>query len=163
MRFILKKKSESNNLGKSAKNTLWQAFDKANLKLQHRCANWLERKTSHFTPLHWMAILFCFILVAGSCSIYLMVKSITGDSDKNISVTPIVKPTNLAPLKKPTELNTILSKTEFEKMIRFRSYIESMERDSATKATYDSIVAYRPGLLDSLRLIEHYYQLQLKK
>ncbi|STO10824.1 hypothetical protein [Flavobacterium hibernum] len=163
MKFTFKRNSEKNNVMERAKNNLWQKFEQANLRLQYKCAHWLELKTTHFTRLNWIVILFTFIVFTGGGSIYLIVKSFSGNPTKNITVIPITKPANVIPLKeKPLELSTIISKTEFEKITSFRKYMDSLGRSPTGKKTYDSIVSDRPGLLDSLTIIENYYYSHLK-
>ncbi|MEA9414272.1 hypothetical protein [Flavobacterium sp. PL02] len=164
MKFNFKRNSKKNPTIEDIKSNLWQRFDEANLRLQHKCANWLERKTSHFSRLNWIIILFCFTIGTGACSIYLIVNSITGDAIKNVSVTPINKPTNAVAFEHETmKVNPVISTTEFENIILLRRHIDSLGRSPTGKKTYDSIVRFRPGLLDSLQLVEQYYQSQLKK
>lgn len=163
MKLTFKRRSKKTEVMETAKNNLWQKFDQANLRLQYKCANWLERKTAHFSRLNWIVLLLCFTLFTGSCSIYLIVNSFSGNKAGNIIVTQITKPTNLTPLKeKPIQINTIISKTEFEKITSFRKYMDSLTLSSTGKKTYDSIVSDRPGILDSLTIIENYYYLHLK-
>lgn len=163
MKFIYKGISKKNEIIQTAKNNLWQKFEKANLQLQYKCTNWLESKTAHFTRLNWIVILLCFTLFAASGCIYLIVNSFSGNKTKNITVIPITKPTNLVPLKeKPLEPSIITSTTEFEKITGFRKYMDNLGRSATGKKTYDSIARGRPGLLDSLTLIENYYYSHLK-
>ncbi|CAA9195811.1 hypothetical protein [Flavobacterium collinsii] len=163
MKFIFKRNSKKSDVVTAIKNSLWQRFEQANLRLQHKCANWLERKTAHFSRLNWIVILFTFIVFTGGCSIYLIVNSFSGNKTKNITVIPITKPTNSIPLKeKDIELHTIISKTEFEKITRFRKYMDSLSRSPTGKKVHDSIVQYRPGLMDSLTVLENYYYSHFK-
>jgi hypothetical protein len=141
MRFYFRKNNTRNDVIESIKSSLWQKFEQANLRLQDKCAQWLERKTSHFSRLNWIVVLFSFIVVTGGCSIYLIVASFSGNTTKNITVTPISKSTNLVPLKEEdTLLNPIISKTELEKIIRFRRYMDSLGRSPTGKKMHDSIV-----------------------
>ncbi|MEO7978882.1 hypothetical protein [Flavobacterium sp.] len=158
MKFTLKRNSKSRDVRTETKDSLWQRFEQANLRLQHKCAQWLEQKTAHFSRLHWIVVLFTFIVFTGGCSIYLIVTSFSGNTTKNITVIPITKPTSSLSVKKnDIELNTIISKVELEKIIRFRRYVDSLGRSPTGKKTHDSIVQYRPGLLDSLAILENYY------
>ena len=158
MKFSFRKNNRKNDAIENIKNSLWQKFDEANIKLQYKCAQWLERKTSHFSRLNWIVILFSFIALTGGCSIYLIASSFSGNTTKNITVIPITKPTNLVLLKeKDIELNAIISKKEFEKIIHFRKYMDSLGRSPTGKKKHDCIVSHRPGLLDSLVLLENYY------
>lgn len=163
MKFTFKRNSQKSDVLERAKNNLWQKFEQANLGLQYKCAHWLERKTAHFSRLNWIVILFAFIVFTGGCSIYLIVNSFSGKPTKNITVISITKPANAIPLKeKPLELNEVISKKEFEKITSFRKYMDSLSRSPTGKKTYDSIVSDRPGLLDSLTIIENYYYSHLK-
>jgi hypothetical protein len=160
MKFFFKRK---NNAITGTTNSIWHKFEQANLRLQLTCAQWLERKTAHFSRLHWIVVLFTFIVFTGSCSIYLIVKSFSGNTTKNITVIPITKPTNSVSLKeKPIELHTISSKAELVKIIRFRRYMDSLGRSPTGKKTHDSIEQHRPGLLDSLTILENYYYSHFK-
>ena len=160
MKFTFKRK---NNAITGKGNSIWQKFEQANCRLQHTCAKWLERKTSHFSRLNWIVILFSFIVFTGGCSIYLIATSFSGNTTQNLIVIPITKPTNSVPVKeKDIELNSIINKVEFEKIIRFRRYMDSLGRSPTGKKTHDSIVLYRPGLLDSLTIIENHYYSHLK-
>lgn len=163
MRFSFRKNNRKNDAIESIKSSLWQKFEQANLRLQHKCAQWLERKTSHFSRLNWIVILFLFIVFTGGCSIYVIVTSFSGNTTKNLIVIPITKPTNSVPEKeKAMPFNSVISKAEFEKIIRFRRYMDSLGRSPTGKKTHDSIVLYRPGLLDSLTIIENHYYSHLK-
>lgn len=163
MKLFFKRNSKKSDVLATAKNNLWQKFDQANLRLQHKCAQWLERKTAHFSRLNWIVVLFTFIVFTGGCSIYLIVTSFSGNTTKKITVIPITKPTSSVSLKeKPLELNRIISETEFEKITSFRRYMDSLGRSPTGKKTHDSIVLNRPGLLDSLTIIENYYYSHLK-
>lgn len=58
---------------------------------------------------------------------------------------------------------SIVAKEEYEKIQRFRQYMDSLERSPSGKKLYNSILINRPGLLDSIILIENIYQSQIKK
>ena len=164
MKFTFKKNTKNcPTEADSFKSSLLQRFDEANLRLQYKCANWLERKTAHLSRESWIIILFCFTVLTSGCSIYLIMNSFSGNTTKSIAVTPITKPTNSVPLEeKPIQLNAIINTTEFEKIVRFRRYMDSLGRSPTGKKLHDSIVHYRPGLLDSISIVEHYYHSQFK-
>jgi hypothetical protein len=164
MKLFFKRNSKKSDVLATAKNNLWQKFDQANLRLQYKCANWLERKTAHFSRLNWIVVLFIFIVFTGGCSIYLIVTSFCENTTKKITVIPITKPMSSVSLKeKPIEFDTSISKVELEKITSFRKYMDSLGRSPTGKKTRDSIVQHRPGLLDSLVMLENYYYSHLKK
>ncbi|MBG6061561.1 hypothetical protein IWX83_001347 [Flavobacterium sp. CG_9.1] len=164
MKFTIKKNSKNSPAeADSFRSSLLQRFDEANLRLQYKCANWLERKTAHLSRKSWIIILFYFTVFTGGCSIYLIVNSLSGNTTKSITVAPITKPTNVVPFKeKSIQLNVAISKTEFEKIVRFRRYMDSLGRSPTGKKLYDSILHYRPGILDSITIVEQYYHSQFK-
>lgn len=164
MKFTFKKNNKNCPAeADSFKSSLLQRFDEANLRLQYKCAHWLERKTAHLSCKSWIIILFCFTVFTGGCSIYLIVNSFSGNTTKSITITPITRPTNTGTFEeKPIQLNAIINTTEFEKIVRFRRYMDSLGRSPTGKKLHDSILHYRPGLLDSITIVEHYYHSQFK-
>lgn len=134
------------------------------LRLQNGWAQWMGRRTQHLTPKRMFLLLLTFTTLSGGYSIYLIGQSFSGNQPIAFSITPIKKlgyfqQTGDAAPKK----GMIISKTEFQRIIRFRGYMDSLTRSPAGKATYDSILLYRPGLPDSILLIEKIYQSQTKK
>lgn len=164
MKFNLKKNSKNSPAETdSFRSSLLHRFDEANLRLQLKCANWLERKTAHVSRKSWIIILFSYIVFTGGFSIYLIANSFSGNKTKSITITPITRPTNAVPFKeKSIQLNVAINTTEFEKIVRFHRYMDSLSRSPTGKKRHDSIVHYRPGLLDSIAIIEQYYHSQFK-
>jgi predicted PurR-regulated permease PerM len=164
MKFIFKKNSkECPAQGYSSTANLLERFDDANLRLQYRCAKWLERKTAHLSRKSWIVILFCFTIFTGGCSIYIIVNSFSANTTKSITITPITKTTSTVPFENKTiQQNAIITKVEFEKIVRFREYIDSLGRSPTGEKLHDSILKYRQGLLDSLTIVENYYHSQFK-
>jgi hypothetical protein len=165
MKFIFKKNNKNSPAeGNDLRENLLKRFDEANLRLQYRCANWLERKTAHLSRRSWIVILFCFTILTSGCSIYLIVNSFSTNTTESITITRISKPTNEVPFENETiQQNATISKIEFERIVRFWKYMDSLGRSPSGKKLYDSIVQYRPGLIDSLAIVEHYYHSQFKK
>ncbi|WP_432221790.1 hypothetical protein ACRASX_14830 [Flavobacterium sp. TMP13] len=52
---------------------------------------------------------------------------------------------------------------ELKRILKFSTYLDSIKNYSEQVTLYDSIKIHRPGLLDSLLIIENKYQLNLKK
>jgi len=154
MRFYLRINNRKNDVIEGIKSTLWQKFDQANLRLQYTCAQWLERKTAHFSRLNWIVVLFTFIVFTGSCSIYLIVTSFSENTTKNITVIPITKPTNSIPLiENDIELNTIISKVELEKITLFRRYMDSLGRSLTGKK---SMIVLHNTVQDFLTVLQYW-------
>jgi hypothetical protein len=157
-----------NNIKVSAKTdrfkgNLLQKFDEANLRLQYKCAHWLENKTAHLSRKSWIVILICFTLFTSGYSIYVIIASFSQSKTNTITVMPIAKITNAKePVGKMVKTNASISKMEYERIVRFRRYMDSLGRSPTGKKTQDSIMQYRPGLLDSITVVENQYHSQFK-
>ena len=134
------------------------------LRMQTGWSLWMGRRTQHLSRKTLRLLLLAFIASAGGYSMYLIGQSFSGDLANAISITPIKKPGHILQTGEATTLpDMIVSKTDYQGIIRFRGYMDSLTRSPAGKATYDSIILSRPGLLDSIRFIEEIYQSQTKK
>jgi len=58
-------------------------------------------------------------------------------------------------------LPTIHAK-DMEQIVLFKNYLDSLRRDSHGRYFYDSLRRHRPGLLDSLTLMQSYYHSNVK-
>lgn len=131
-------------------------------RLQGGWATWMMRRTENFSRRTWVVALILFVLSGSTYSTYLAVSAFTGKKANAITITPIKK------LKHATETGEThieaaeLSEAEYTRIKRFRVYMDSLARSPSGKILYDSIISQRPGLMDSVRFIENYYQ-QLKE
>ncbi|TDE52682.1 hypothetical protein [Flavobacterium sp. GT3P67] len=143
---------------------LLQQFDEANLRLQYRFAHWLERKTVTWSRKSWILILILFTILTSGSSVYVVIKSLSQSEVKAIRVIPITKLVNSRQADSKRDLlKGSISSSEFEKIVRFRRYLDSLLRSPTGQKIKDSVIQYRPGLLDSLTIVEKYYQSQFKK
>lgn len=165
MRYKFKNGITQDSAGKDRiKSKLLQQFEEANLRLQYKCAHWLERKTAHWSRGSWTLILIVFTLGTSAYSIYVMVNSFSEPGVSSIPIAPIVKTTNAIQISKAmNHLKVAVSKGEYEKTVRFRRYMDSLGRSPTGKKIKDSINQNRSGLLDSLTIVEKYYHSQFKK
>jgi hypothetical protein len=134
------------------------------LRLQTGWALWMGRRTERLSRKTLFLLLLTFTALAGGYCIYLIGQSFMGNQANAISITPIRKPGHVLQAGDvASQPDMIVSKTDYQGIIRFRGYMDSLTRSPAGKAAYDSIVLSRPGLLDSIRFIEEIYQSQTKK
>ena len=165
MAFLFRKKNKIEPAGpdETHDRILRQMVD-ACLLLQARWARWMGRRTEHLSRKTLLLLLLVFIFIAGGYSIYLIGQSFSGNQTNTFSVTPIKKPGHILQTgDAASQQDIIISKTDYQRIIRFRGYMDSLARSPAGKAVYDSILLTRPGLPDSIRLIEKIYQSQTKK
>jgi len=134
------------------------------LRMQTGWSRWMGRKTEHLSRRTLLLLLLAFIALAGGYSICLIGQSFSGNQASAFSVTSIKMPGRVMQTgEAASQPEMIISKTDYQRIIRFRGYMDSLTRSPAGKAVYDSILLSRPGLPDSIRLIEKIHQSQIKK
>lgn len=121
----------------------------------------MEKRTESFSRGNWTLLLILFVLLTGGYSTYLLVSSFTEKAGKAFTITPIRKPGHLTETGDAKADALPVSETEYRRIHKFRMYMDSLARSPSGKAIYDSITFRRPGLMDSVRYIDNYYQ-QLK-
>lgn len=133
------------------------------IRQQQRWAAFMQRQMECLSGRGKLIALFLFCLVAGSLSIYLIVSSLSGKSSASVSVSRIKAPLHTG---KTGDENTrsaiVITKQEYQRIERFRHYMDSLARSPSGKPLYDSILKQRPGLMDSVAFIENLYQSQTK-
>ena len=142
---------------------LLRQLEEANLRLQHKFAHWMERKTAHLSRKSWIVILICFTVLTSGYNIYLMIGNFSDTAINVEPITTIVKSTNGRQAAEKDKIKVLVSEAEFKKIDDFRRYIESLRHSPAGKKIQDSIMRYHSGLLDSLTIVEKYYHSQFKK
>ena len=130
---------------------LWQ--------LQRRWAQFMSRLEARlpFRKQKWMVILFALCL--SSYSFYLIIDSFTGQHRSPFTVQSIRRPayvTQPGPEERFTDVK--ISVQEQSKINRFIRYMDSLQHSVTGKATYDSIVRTRPGLMDSIQQLQKLFQ-----
>ena len=165
MAFLFRKRenTETTETSKSNDRILKQMVNTC-LRLQNGWAQWMVRRTQHLSRKTLLLLLLTFTALAGGYSIYLIWQSFSGNQANAFSVTSIKKPGHVLQTgDAASQPDMIVSKADYQGIIRFRGYMDSLTRSPTGKATYDSIILNRPGLLDSIRVIEEIYQSQTKK
>lgn len=161
--FRKRKKTETTKTDESNDKILTQIVNTC-LRMQNGWAQWMGRRTQYLSRKSLLLLLLTFTALSGGYSIYLIGQSFSGDQANTFSVTPIRKPGHVLQTgESASQPDMIVSKTDYQGIIRFRGYMDSLTRSPAGKAAYDSIVLSRPGLPDSIRFIEKIYQSQIKK
>jgi len=165
MAFLFRKKNKTEASGPDQiHDRVLRQMVNACLRLQTGWALWMGRRTERLSRRKLLLLLLAFIALAGGYSICLIGQSFSGNQANAFSVTPIKRPEHVLKMVDATsQKEMIVSKTDYQRIIRFRGYMDSLTRSPAGKAVYDSIVLSRPGLPDSIRLIEKIYQSQIKK
>ena len=127
--------------------------------LQKAWVQWMSNQTKSISKRAvTIALVFFVSLTSGYC-IYLGVHAISGESKGNVfTVTSIKRPRHLTESGAIASPLTPVSKQDYRRIQKFRLYMDSLARSPTGKKLYDSIIAIRPGLMDSVRYIEKEYQ-----
>lgn len=165
MKFLFKgnqKTTEKNPFVKE--NSLIIYLKKGCLVLQKEWAVWMTRQSTKLSVKNQLLVFGLFIACSVGYSVYLISMTFSDLVPNKITVTQIINPINTFQTNDATiPKSSIVSKVELDKIIRFRTYMDSLARRTSGRKIYDSIVKNRPGLLDSLAVVEKYYQSNFKK
>ncbi len=127
--------------------------------LQKAWAQWMSNRTKSISKRAVTIVLIFFISLTSGYCIYLGVHAITGKSKDNaFTVTPIKRPRHLTESGAIASPLPPISKQDYRRIQKFRWYMDSLARSPTGRKLYDSIIAARPGLMDSVRYIEKEYQ-----
>lgn len=129
--------------------------------MQRIWADMMAKHTAGFSRKTWVMSLVLFMLLGSGCSIYLIVNALYVKSGKAVSISRIKKPGHVAETGEAGNRTTPSPGKEYERVRQFKAYMDSLARSPSGSIIYDSITRSRPGLMDSVRFIEIYYQ-QLK-
>jgi hypothetical protein len=143
-------------------NAIFKGMQAGYKHLQGGWAKWMMKRTEKFSRRTWIVLLILFVLSTSTYSVYLAVSAITEKDGILITVTPIKKPRYTTEMGETDKEAAEVSEAQYRRIKRFRVYMDSLARSPSGKILYDSITRHRPGLMDSVRFIENYFQ-QLKQ
>lgn len=144
------------------RNLLKEKMNKQIHVMQSAWAQWMLRRTRNIPAKRMRLILIVFVMGIGSYCAWLTYAGINGKSGSFFSVTPIKKPAHATVTDDRYKVLPGIAYVEYQRIHRFRIYMDSLARSATGKNRYDSIIRHRPGLMDSIGFIENYYE-QLKK
>ncbi|MFC0773325.1 hypothetical protein [Terrimonas alba] len=110
-------------------------------------------------------LLLLFCLFGGGSSIYLIANAVFHKDNKPaIHIEPVQVPTYYDQTgAESSNVLPYMDKQDYEQATAFRRYMDSLHNDKNGKYIYDSIMFSRPGLMDSVKLLEEIYQSQFNK
>jgi len=159
-----KRKTQSSVKVNVAQERLANNIVSACIRFQQRWANFMQCHTERLSRNGKLIILSLFCVTAGSVSIYLIASSVTSHKASSFTVIHLKRtPYAVTAGDENTKALVIVSKAEYERIQRFRFYMDSLARSPSGKKVHDIIPIQRPGLMDSVLLIEKIYQSQYKK
>lgn len=138
---------------------VWQKINAAIAVRQRKWADLLQRKTRGYSRRTLTLLLILFCLVFGGSSVYTIWQTLHS-KDTKLPIYPITVPQHIG-----NTLDDSLRKKdnwtgspEYARIQRFKNYMDTLSKSRTGKATYDSILKARPGLMDSIRMIEKIFQ-----
>jgi hypothetical protein len=144
-------------------NAIFKGMQAGYKHLQGGWAKWMMKRTEKFSHRTWIVLLIFFVLSTSTYSIYLAVSAIAEKDGTLITVTPIKKPRYTTEMGENDKEAAEVSEAQYSRIKKFRVYMDSLARSPSGKTFYDSITSHRPGLMDSLQLIEQLYREKIKK
>jgi len=134
------------------------------IRFQQRWAVFMQRHTEKLSRKWKVIMLFFFCLCAGGFSFLIITTSLMSNQAISFHVIQVKSPLHIGKSgDEKTKTTVIVTREEYEKIQRFRKYMDSLARSSSGKKLYESILINRPRLMDSIILIENIYQSQTKK
>lgn len=154
-----KKKTPGSRKENAAQERLANSIVSACLRFQQKWADFMLRHTERFSRNGKLIILSLFCLTAASFSIYLIASSVMNRKASSFTVIHLKKPPYAVNAgDENTKALVIISEDEYKKIHRFSYYMDSLARSPSGKQLYESILSQRPGLMDSIRIIEELYK-----
>jgi hypothetical protein len=134
--------------------------------IQNGFARLMDRWVNGLTQRGKKIFLIIFILAFGSYSFYILLSTFVGSNKESAKS---VKPTGISIpkyLNKSGDENTsatvVVTDEDLIKIRSFNQYMDSLKLSTTGKRVYDSIRLTRPGLMDSIRVLEQIYFFQQK-
>lgn len=130
---------------------------------QQRWAAFMQHHSQRLSSKWKVIILTLFCLCAGGSSLFLIAKSLTGDRNFSFRITQIKNSLFQKGRDEKVRIDEMITKEQYDKIERFRRYMDSLARSPSGKILYKNIMISHPALMDSMVIFENIYQLQLKK
>lgn len=144
-------------------NILRKQIEKSCLFIQSGWAKWMAKKTAGLSSVQLLIFWGLFLAFSAVYSMYLIAVSFSGKATNTLTEIPVMQRVMPLQINEVTiRKNTSISKSHYERIHRFRIYMDSLAGSSEGKRVYDSIVNKHSGLLDSIAIIENYYQFNFK-
>lgn len=121
-------------------------------------ANFLQQKTNKCSPGKKKFLLLVFVSGFVTESSIVTIQSLTRESKPSFTVTRI-KP---IPIESYKNVVTVITKAEFQRIQKFKEFIDSLNRTAKGRKRKDSLLYNRPQLMDSVNYLINLYLEQLK-
>jgi len=120
--------------------------------VQERLASCMARWTASLSKRALQFVVFLFCLLFGGASLFTFLDVFRQNAPTLMKPATLTVPKNYK--QSGVVLTPLLTPQDREHISRFKTYLDSLYRSEEGRAVYDSLLRERPGLLDSLRMIE---------
>lgn len=125
-------------------------------------ATWMSKQSLRLSTTTLKMGLALFILSASSFCTYIVLDAFN-EKPALLKPASIRKPGHINETGEVFKTATELSKKEYQRIEKSKTYMDSLFQSTTGKAIYDSIIKKRPRLMDSIGMIENYFQQELKQ
>lgn len=122
------------------------------LVIQKMWANWMNRKINHYPAKTKRTALIGMVLFVGVYCCYLLISSFSGSPLETVEQPGKIMPGIIH--KNDDAIQIDLDTAVQQKIVAFRHYLDSLNQTEAGRKEKDSLLKARPGLIDSLTLLE---------
>lgn len=150
----IKRKPEKENLEISDK--VAQSIANWLIRVQSAWASWMNRKVGKWHPRFVGAVMILLLVSMAIISISMIVGGVKVRS-KIIAKTGAIKVPDVTQQQDPASFKSAMS-APVERVRRLHLYLDSLSNTEQGKAKLDSIFRLRPGLADSIKMVEHLYK-----
>jgi hypothetical protein len=131
------------------------------LKMQLAFSRTMNKRFDGMSAKRSKAVLILFCVLWGSASLYFIVLGVLSKPSQTISIEQANTPAYFNKMGNIEDDVVTVDETTWNNIQTFKKYMDSLK--FYQPASYDSILSSRPGLLDSIEMIESiYYSQQIK-
>ncbi|HNP25093.1 MAG TPA: hypothetical protein PKL37_23655 [Panacibacter sp.] len=130
-------------------------------QMQTGFASFMSRKFNHLTIKKKKTVFILLFILIGGLSVYQIIHGIFSDSE--IGTTVKIDKINFPVHNSKSNIERIkVTEKDYQSIASFRHYMDSLNKILNGKYQYDSILQARPGLMDSVQVLEQLYLSQQK-
>lgn len=164
MWFFRKKKKEVDESRKTISDKVAGKIAGAGIKIQQAFACKMNKMFENMNVARIKIMLIVFCVTAGGYSVYLLANSILKKDSKQevFKIEQVDVPKHFDKSGEETIMSeAIIDEQTYNQIQEFKKYMDSIRVHE--RKEYDSIIINRPGLLDSVQMLEQIYQSQKQK
>lgn len=152
-----KNKGECNTNSPSVSDKVAGKIAGAGILIQRTFAEGMNKIFRNMNNKKLKVFLILFCLCAGGYSIYLTINAITGPErkQKSFKVDQVDVPKHFDKTGDEIMPESYVDEETFYKIQGFKKYMDSLKQNKSMQ--YDSILQARPGLMDSVQVLEELY------